>query len=164
MKKIIITFILVFMMNSNSHAQNKEEIRIKEMISYELSHKYKLDESTFYKDKTIQRVILSLNNKTTPLDGIQSQHIIELPIKGVDYNEGETYNLRNVSDAILEGINDVYNLAGSDVISAEINKYCIEFVSVKEKRIVIVTLINTKDSKERLNEMNRQIGLFEPNN
>jgi hypothetical protein len=164
MKKIIITFILVFMMNSNSHAQNKEEIRIKEMISYELSHKYKLDESTFYKDKTIQRVILSLNNKTTPLDGIQSQHIIELPIKGVDYNEGETYNLRNVSDAILEGINDVYNLAGSDVISAEINKYCIEFVSVKEKRIVIVTLINSKDSKERLNEMNRQIGLFEPNN
>lgn len=152
------------MMNSNSHAQNKEEIRIKEMISYELSHKYKLDESTFYKDKTIQRVILSLNNKTTPLDGIQSQHIIELPIKGVDYNEGETYNLRNVSDAILEGINDVYNLAGSDVISAEINKYCIEFVSVKEKRIVIVTLINSKDSKERLNEMNRQIGLFEPNN
>ena len=164
MKKIIITFILVFMMNSNSHAQNKEEIRIKEMISHELSHKYKLDESTFYKDKTIQRVILSLNNKTTPLDGIQSQHIIELPIKGVDYNEGETYNLRNVSDAILEGINDVYNLAGSDVISAEINKYCIEFVSVKEKRIVIVTLINSKDSKERLNEMNRQIGLFEPNN
>ena len=151
-------------MNSNSHAQNKEEIRIKEMISYELSHKYNLDESTFYKDKTIQRVILSLNNKTTPLDGIQSQHIIELPIKGVDYNEGETYNLRNVSDAILEGINDVYNLAGSDVISAEINKYCIEFVSVKEKRIVIVTLINSKDSKERLNEMNRQIGLFEPNN
>ena len=152
------------MMNSNSHAQNKEEIRIKEMISHELSHKYKLDESTFYKDKTIQRVILSLNNKTTPLDGIQSQHIIELPIKGVDYNEGQTYNLRNVSDAILEGINDVYNLAGSDVISAEINKYCIEFVSVKEKRIVIVTLINSKDSKERLNEMNRQIGLFEPNN
>ena len=160
MKKIIITFILVFMMNSNSHAQNKEEIRIKEMISYELSHKYNLDESTFYKDKTIQRVILSLNNKTTPLDGIQSQHIIELPIKGVDYKEGETYNLSNVSSALLEGIAQVYKIAGSDVVSAEINMYCIEFVSFQEKRVAIVTLINSKEPKERLKEMNRQIGLY----
>jgi hypothetical protein len=164
MKKIIATLVLVFVLNSNILAQNKEEIRLKEMITYALSHKYNLEEDASYKDKTIQRVRLYFENKPTPLDGIQSQHIFELPIKCVDYNEGETYNLRNVSDAILDGINDVYNLAGSDVISAEINKYCIEFVSVKEKRIVIVTLINTKDSKERLNEMNRQIGLFEPNN
>lgn len=164
MKKIIATLVLAFLLNSNIHAQNKEEITIKEMITCGLSHKYNLEEDASYKDKTIQRVRLYFENKPTPLDGIQSQHIFELPIKGVDYNEGETYNLRNVYDAILEGINDVYNLAVSDVISAEINKYCIEFVSVKEKRIVIVTLINTKDSKERLNEMNRQIGLFEPNN
>lgn len=164
MKKTIATLVLVFVLNSNILAQNKEEIRIKEMITCDLSYKYNLEEDASYKDKTIQRVRLYFENKPTPLDGIQSQHIFELPIKCVDYNEGETYNLRNVSDAILEGINDVYNLAGSDVKSAEINKYCIEFVSVKEKRIVIVTLINTKDSKERLNEMNRQIGLFEPNN
>jgi hypothetical protein len=164
MKKTIATLVLVFALNSNILAQNKEEIRIKEMITCDLSYKYNLEEDASYKDKTIQRVLLYFENKPTPLDGIQSQHIFELPIMGIDYNEGETYNLINVSDALLEGIEDVYSLAGSDVISARINKYCIEFVSVKEKRVAIVTLINSKDSKERLNEMNRQIGLFEPNN
>jgi hypothetical protein len=164
MKKIVATLVLVFLLNSNILAQNKEEIRLKEMIAYVLSHKYNLEEDESYKDKTIQRGLNYFVNKSTPLDGIQSQHIFELPIFGIDYNVGETYNLRNVSDALLEGIEDVYTLAGSDVISAEINKYCIEFVAVKEKRVAIVTLINTKDTKERLNEMNRQIGLFEPNN
>ena len=164
MKKIIATLVLVFVLNSNIIAQNKEEIRLKEMITYALSHKYNLEEEVSYKDKTIQRGLNYFVNKSTPLDGIQSQHIFELPIFGIDYNIGETYNLRDVSDALLEGIEDVYTLALSDVISAEINKYCIEFVAIKEKRVAIVTLINTKDSKERLNEMNRQIGLFETNN
>ncbi len=161
MKKIVATLVLVFLLNSNILAQNKEEIRLKEMIAYVLSHKYNLEEDESYKDKTIQRGLNYFVNKSTPLDGIQSQHIFELPIFGIDYNVGETYNLRNVSDALLEGIEDVYTLAGSDVISDEINKYCIEFVAVKEKRVAIVTLINTKDTKERLNEMNRQIGLVE---
>ena len=161
MKKIVATLVLVFLLNSNILAQNKEEIRLKEMIAYVLSHKYNLEEDESYKDKTIQRGLNYFVNKSTPFDGIQSQHIFELPIFGIDYNVGETYNLRNVSDALLEGIEDVYTLAGSDVISAEINKYCIEFVAVKEKRVAIVTLINTKDTKERLNEMNRQIGLVE---
>lgn len=160
MKKIIITFVLVFMLNSKSNAQNKEEIRIKEMISYELSHKYNLEEVATYKDKTIQRGLNYFENKPTSLDGIQSQHIFELPIKGVDYKEGETYNLCNVSSALLEGIAQIYKLAGSDVISAEIDMYCIEFITFKAKRVVIVALINSKDPEERLKEMNRKIDLY----
>ena len=160
MKNILVTFVLIFSIIINIQAQNNEELRIKEMINFKLSTKYKLVEDTSFKNKTIKRGLLYGLNKPAPLDGIQSQHIFELPIKGVDYKEGDTYNLSNVSDSLLEGIEEVYKIAGSDVVSAEINKYCIEFVSVGEKRLAVLALINSRDANERTKDINRQLGLF----
>jgi hypothetical protein len=159
MKKLVLALAIGFLTTTSIQAQSKEEGMIKDLVRIELSDKYNLSEDASYKDKTIQRAVLYGDNSEAPVDGIQSQHVFELPVKGVDYQEGETYNPKNVSNAISEGIDAVYNKAGTTVKGTGINKYWIEFVTVGEKRIAIVTLVNTKDPKQRVKEMNQQLGV-----
>ena len=159
MKKLVLAIAIGFLVTTNIQAQSKEEGMIKDLVRIELSDKYNLSEDASYKDKTVQRAVVYGKNGEAPVDGIQSQHVFELPVKGVDYQEGETYNPKNVSDALLEGIDAVYGKAGTNVKVIGINKYCIEFVTVGEKRIAIVTLVNTKDTNERIKEMNQQLGV-----
>jgi hypothetical protein len=159
MKKLVLAIAIGFLVTTNIQAQSKEEGMIKDLVRIELSDKYNLSEDASYKDKTVQRAVVYGKNGEAPVDGIQSQHVFELPVKGVDYQEGETYNPKNVSDALLEGIDAVYGKAGTNVKAIGINKYCIEFVTVGEKRIAIVTLVNTKDPKQRVKEMNQQLGV-----
>jgi hypothetical protein len=159
MKKLILAIAIGFLVTTSIQAQSKEEGMIKDLVRIELSDKYKLSEDASYRDKTVQRAVLYGENAEAPVDGIQSQHVFELPVKGVDYQEGETYNPKNVSDALLEGIDAVYGKAGTNVNAIGINKYCIEFVTVGEKRIAIVTLVNIKDPKQRVKEMNQQLGV-----
>jgi hypothetical protein len=159
MKKLILALAIGFLATTGIQAQSKEEGMIKDLVRIELSDKYNLSEDASYKGKTVQRAVLYAENEQAPSDGIQSQHVFELPVKGIDYQEGETYNPKNVSDALLEGIDAVYKKAGTNVKGTEIDKYWIDFVTVGEKRIAIVTLVNSKDPKQRVKEMNQQLGV-----
>lgn len=159
MKKLFLAFVIGFLATANIQAQSKEEGMIKDLVRIELTKKYNLVEDSTLKTKTVNRAVLYAKNQEAPTDGIQSQNIFELPVKGIDYQEDETYNPKNVSDALVEGIDAVYEKSGTDVKTAGIDKYWIDFVTVGNKRIAIVTLINSKDPVERVKEMNQKLGV-----
>ena len=164
MKKLILALAIGFLATTSIQAQSKEEGMIKDLVRIELSDKYNLSEDASYKDKAIRRAILDAEGKESPDDdGIQSQKTYEFPIPGVDFTlkEGETYvvNPKSVSDALIETIEGIYNETGTNIKSTGIDKYWLDFVTVNGKRVAVLVLVNSKDPKQRVKEMNQQLGV-----
>jgi hypothetical protein len=155
MKKLILALAIGFLATTSIQAQSKEEGMIKDLVRIELSEKYNLSEDASYKDKAIQRAILYAEGKESPTnDGIQSQKIFDITIP-----EDYVVNPKSVSDVLIETIEAPYKKAGTNIKSTDIDKYCLDFVTINGKRFAILVLINSKAPKQRVKEMNQQLGV-----
>ena len=155
MKKLILALAIGFLATTSIQAQSKEEGMIKDLVRIELSDKYNLSEDASYKDKAIRRAILDAEGKESPDDdGIQSQKIFDVTIPG-----GYVVNPKSVSDVLIETIEAPYKKVGTNIKSTGIDKYWLDFVTINGKRFAILVLVNSKDSKQRVEEMNQQLGV-----
>ena len=68
-------------------------------------------------------------------------------------------NPKSVSDVLIETIEAPYKKVGTNIKSTGIDKYWLDFVTINGKRFAILVLVNSKDSKQRVEEMNQQLGV-----